>query len=207
MYEVIKIFLILSLFKTNLIATENSTNSCENLSVDYEENEFLTQREQLDLMDTALLKSIENFDECIANKNKKTKSNSIKAVDNNNARESNNTRESNNARESNEVRGTSINNSQYKDDDFEQSFSADIEESYKPESLNQESVSNDNLIMSNEVSEVSGSNGKIPDDIPLDDNDDVLARQIKNAALNEADPEKQKKLWDEYRKYKNLKIN
>ena len=61
--------------------------------------------------------------------------------------------------------------------------------------------------MSSEVSEVSGSNGKIPDDIPLDDNDDVLARQIKNAALNEANPEKQKKLWDEYRKYKNLKIN
>ena len=195
MCHVIKIFLILSLFKTNLIATENSTNSCENLSVDYEENEFLTQREQLDLMDTALLKSIENFDECIANKNEKIKSNSIKAVDNNNARESN------------EVRGTSINNSQYKNDGFEQSFSADIEESFKPESVNQESASNDNLIMSNEVSEVSGSNGKIPDDIPLDDNDDVLARQIKNAALNEADPEKQKKLWDEYRKYKNLKIN
>lgn len=201
MCHVIKIFLILSLFKTNLIATENSTNSCENLSVDYEENEFLTQREQLDLMDSALLKSIENFDECIANKNKKTKSNSIKAVDNNNVRESKN------ARESNEVRGTSINNSQYKNDGFEQSFSADIEESFKPESVNQESASNDNLIMSNEVSEVSGSNGKIPDDIPLDDNDDVLARQIKNAALNEADPEKQKKLWDEYRKYKNLKIN
>ena len=195
MYEVIKIFFVLSLFKTNLIATENSTNSCENLSVDYEENEFLTQREQLDLMDTALLKSIENFDECIANKNKKTKNNSIKAVDNNNARESN------------ELRGASINNSQYKDDDFEQSFSADIEESYKPESVNQESASNDNSIMSNELSEVSGSNGKIPDDIPLDDNDDVLARQIKNAALNETDPEKQKKLWDEYRKYKNLKIN
>ena len=195
MYEVIKIFFVLSLFKTNLIATENSTNSCENLSVDYEENEFLTQREQLDLMDSALLKSIENFDECIANKNKKTKNNSIKAVDNNNAWESN------------ELRGASINNSQYKDDDFEQSFSADIEEPYKPESVNQESASNDNSIMSNELSEVSGSNGKIPDDIPLDDNDDVLARQIKNAALNETDPEKQKKLWDEYRKYKNLKIN
>lgn len=201
MCHIIKIFLILSLFMTNLIATENSKNSCENLSVDYEENEFLTQREQLDLMDTALLKSIENFDECIANKNKKTKSNSIKAVDNNNARESKK------ARESNEIRGTSINTSQYKNDGFEQSFSADIEESFKLESVNQESASNDNSIMSNEVSKVSGSNGKIPDDIPLDDNDDVLARQIKNAALNEADPEKQKKLWDEYRKYKNLKIN
>ena len=196
MYKVFKIFLILSLLKTNLIATdENLPNSCENLSVDYEENEFLTQREQLDLMDTALLMSIENFDECIADKSKKIKNNSIKAVDDNNARDSN------------EVRGTSINNSQFKDNDLEQSFSADTEESYKLESVNQESASNDNLIMSNEVSEVPGNNGKIPDDIPLDDNDDVLAKQIKNAALNEVDPEKQKKLWNEYRKYKNLKIN
>ena len=92
-------------------------------------------------------------------------------------------------------------------DDFEESFSADTEEFFKPESVNQESTSNDNLIMSNEVSEVAGNNGKLPDDIPLDDNDDVLARQIKNAALNEVDPKKQKKLWDEYRRYKNLKIN
>ena len=74
MFELIKIFLILSLLKSNLTATENLNNSCEDLSVDYEENEFLTQREQLDLMDTALLKSIENFDECISNKSKKIKS-------------------------------------------------------------------------------------------------------------------------------------
>ena len=195
MYELIKIFLILSLLKSNLNATENLNNSCEDLSVDYEENEFLTQREQLDLMDTALLKSIENFDECISNKSKKIKSNSSKAVDNSNAKESN------------EVRGASIDNSQYKIDDLEKSFSADAEEVFKPEAVNQESASNDNLDNSKEVSEFEGNNGKIPDDIPLDDNDDVLAKQIKNAALNEADPEKKKKLWDEYRRYKNLKIN
>ena len=53
----------------------------------------------------------------------------------------------------------------------------------------------------------SASNGKIPEDIPFDDNDDVLAQQIKNAALKERDPEKQKKkIWNEYRKYKNLPI-
>ena len=52
----------------------------------------------------------------------------------------------------------------------------------------------------------SGSNGKIPEDIPFDDNDDVLAQQIKNAALKERDPEKQKKIWNEYRKYKNLPL-
>ena len=194
MCHVIKIFLILSLFKTNLIATENSTNSCENLSVEYEENEFLTQREQLDLMDTALLKSIENFDECISNKSKKNNGNLSEVIDDNDAKESN------------ELRGASNDNYQDNSDDLEQNLS-DVEEIKKSVSISQESKNNDSLLMQNKTSEISGNNGKIPDDIPLDDNDDVLAKQIKNAALNEADPEKQKKLWDEYRRYKNLKIN
>jgi hypothetical protein len=32
--------------------------------------------------------------------------------------------------------------------------------------------------------------------------DDIVARQIRRAAETEADPELRKKLWDEYRKYK-----
>ena len=194
MYVAFKIFLALTLLKSNLIATENLINSCENLSVDYEENEFLTQREQLDLMDSALLKSIENFDECISNKSKKNNDNLSEVIDDNDARESN------------ELRGASNDNYQDNIDDLEQNLS-DVEEIKKPVSISQESKNNDSLLMQNKTLEISGNNGKIPDDIPLDDNDDVLAKQIKNAALNEADPEKQKKLWDEYRRYKNLKIN
>lgn len=41
-----------------------------------------------------------------------------------------------------------------------------------------------------------------PDDIPSGQNDDVVARQLREAAENETDPEVRKKLWDEYRKYK-----
>lgn len=47
-------------------------------------------------------------------------------------------------------------------------------------------------------------NGKLPDDIPSADNDSVLEAQIRKAATNEKDPEIQKKLWNEYRKYKGL---
>lgn len=42
-----------------------------------------------------------------------------------------------------------------------------------------------------------------PDDIPSGNNDDVVARQIREAAMYEEDPELREKLWDEYRKYKN----
>ena len=48
------------------------------------------------------------------------------------------------------------------------------------------------------------NNGTIPEDIPQDDNDSVLEEQIRLAAINEKDPEKKKRLWNEYRKYKGL---
>lgn len=42
-----------------------------------------------------------------------------------------------------------------------------------------------------------------PADIPDGSDDDVVARQIREAAMRETDPELREKLWDEYRKYKN----
>lgn len=48
------------------------------------------------------------------------------------------------------------------------------------------------------------ANGKVPDDIPSADNDSVLEAQIRKAAEAETDPVVQKRLWNEYRKYKGL---
>lgn len=42
-----------------------------------------------------------------------------------------------------------------------------------------------------------------PPDIPSGDDDDVVARQIREAAMRETDPKLREKLWEEYRKYKN----
>ncbi len=42
----------------------------------------------------------------------------------------------------------------------------------------------------------------VPADIPDGSDDDVVARQIREAAQRETDPELREKLWDEYRKYK-----
>ena len=39
--------------------------------------------------------------------------------------------------------------------------------------------------------------------IPTGDDDDVIARQLREAAEAETDPEVKEKLWEEYRKYKN----
>jgi hypothetical protein len=44
----------------------------------------------------------------------------------------------------------------------------------------------------------------VPSDIPSGDDDDVVARQLREAAMREPDPELREKLWDEYRKYTGL---
>ena len=45
-------------------------------------------------------------------------------------------------------------------------------------------------------------NTNVPPDIPDGKDDDVVARQLREAAENEQDPELREKLWDEYRRYK-----
>ncbi len=52
-------------------------------------------------------------------------------------------------------------------------------------------------------SSTRGSQSNIPDDIPDGSDDDVVARQLREAAEKEKDPELQKKLWEEYKRYKN----
>jgi hypothetical protein len=42
----------------------------------------------------------------------------------------------------------------------------------------------------------------VPDDIPDAKDDDIIARQLREAAMQETDPELKEKLWDEYRRYK-----
>jgi hypothetical protein len=47
----------------------------------------------------------------------------------------------------------------------------------------------------------SGPN-TVPADIPDGSDDDVVARQLREAAMNETDPELRERLWQEYRNYK-----
>ena len=42
----------------------------------------------------------------------------------------------------------------------------------------------------------------IPEDVADGSGDDIVARQLREAAMAETDPELAKKLWDEYRDYK-----
>jgi len=45
---------------------------------------------------------------------------------------------------------------------------------------------------------------RTPDDIAVIMDDDIVAKQLREAALAEEDPELRERLWDEYRKYKGM---
>jgi hypothetical protein len=55
---------------------------------------------------------------------------------------------------------------------------------------------------SSEVSGDTGSDSEQPDDVGDGSDDDVVARQLREAAEKETDPELKAKLWEEYRRYK-----
>ena len=42
----------------------------------------------------------------------------------------------------------------------------------------------------------------VPSDIPDGRDDDIVARELREAAMKETDPELRERLWEEYRKYK-----
>jgi hypothetical protein len=42
----------------------------------------------------------------------------------------------------------------------------------------------------------------LPPDVADARDDDIVARQLREAAMQETDPELQEKLWEEYRRYK-----
>jgi len=52
--------------------------------------------------------------------------------------------------------------------------------------------------------QAAGSGASPPPDLPDGSDDDVLARQLREAAQSEPDPELRAKLWREYRRYKGL---
>jgi hypothetical protein len=48
----------------------------------------------------------------------------------------------------------------------------------------------------------TGNDPRVPADVGDGRDDDIVARQIREAAMKEEDPELREKLWEEYRAYK-----
>ena len=53
-----------------------------------------------------------------------------------------------------------------------------------------------------QVASAKNGGGNVPENIPDGQDDDIVAQQLREAAMSESDPELQAKLWEEYARYK-----
>jgi hypothetical protein len=197
---------------------------CSDISIDYSEEQGLTHKEKIARMDKALMDSLNKFELC-----QKSVALSASTNDGNGAAGDKNadTSASDVSRESGKENGGKITSDQ--GDGLEKRYESVASPELSGTEIDQESgeaafdvgnstqstnrtsskknyngAESSQRDVQNEIT-IAG-NGQIPEDIPPANNDDTLAAQIRYAAENEPDPEKKKKLWNEYRKYKGLPI-
>jgi hypothetical protein len=60
----------------------------------------------------------------------------------------------------------------------------------------------DNRATGGAAGQEGGNDPRVPPDIGDGRDDDIVARQLREAAVKEQDPELRERLWDEYREYK-----
>ena len=85
------------------------------------------------------------------------------------------------------------------DDLFAESEAA---QSAAGEPLQTAMVDTDPASIEGEMDIPTRSHSQVPPDLVDAKDDDIIARQLREAAMKEQDPELREKLWDEYRKYK-----
>ena len=174
---------------------------CTEVSVDYEDDPTLTSAEKLALMDQALQRSLSKYDACQTSTGATASGGAAGGSDGGGGGGGGGGIDG-------EVAGGSVASSDMSGTEqtlsaipIEQGENSDqnISASAGDASLSESASQGDKAQSDNKI-----SNGKLPDDIPPADNDSILESQIRQAAINEKDPEIQKKLWNEYRKYKGL---
>ena len=83
---------------------------------------------------------------------------------------------------------------------------SEAEASQGQEGEAQESQSTSDSSDESSQSKADKQKERIPDDIPMDGTgEDVIARQIREAAIQEDDPMIREALWEEYRKHMGIK--
>ena len=163
---------------------------CTDTSVDYSSTETMTQAEKIAAMDRALNQSLNKYDACVSETTNQSSANGGGSGGGNGQ-----------GGQSSQGQG---------EDEAAQGQSTEAAgisgTSIPPTSQATASTADDETnATENPAQQQQGlANGKIPEDIPSENNDDILAQRIRSAAETETDPDKQARLWNEYRKYKGL---
>jgi len=179
-----------------------STFECTDASIEFRDSGQLTREEKIERMDQALLDSLSRFDACqnrlsgsgaaTATVGGETGGDAAGGTAGESVASSDMSGEEK-ARPGEGAHGSTTTPLQ----------PGELQSDYQGENLDDPPRPDDG--QGGSAGQARAENGKIPEDIPPADNDSVLEGQIRQAAINETNPEIKEKLWDEYRRYKGLK--
>ena len=195
-------FILLIIIVDKKLVANNSIDCTESNLESMQSDFVLTLEEEIAMMDKQLSSSLNKFEKCV-DEDYKVKKNSESSNSESSSSESSNSESSSSESSNTSNSNSSSNNLEEKKSVPSESISG-AEGSI--ESTESNNIEKNNGQISQGMSDVTLDNGKIPDDIPEDANDSALEKQIRRAAIKAKDPEKKKRLWNEYRKYKGLNI-
>jgi len=195
-FDFTSLFFILMFLNTGICLAQDQKSSsigaaddCTGISIDFKDAANLTRQERIDMMDKALLNSLNKSERC-----RNAHSRSSAAAGGGGGAAGAGSEGEGNAQQGSSTASSSMSGT-----------NAAIE---KDSSSGDQTRVDDAPVNKETHGRTKGvhvlGNGKIPGDIPPADNDSVLEEQIRQAAVNETDPVIKKKLWDEYRQYKGL---
>ena len=172
-------FFILLISLNNFTEEENislSTIDCDNTEFESTEPIYAeTQEEKIRRLEKELEQALAQFDNCIVEESTSLKESGGGGAAASASTTASGENESENLKESSSTPSTSI----MSDGDI------NLEESNSRQ--------------------LSSSNGSIPKDVALINDDDIVATQLRELAMSEEDPNLRDQLWDKYREYKGIK--
>ncbi len=165
-----------------------TSQDCAEIILQSPDDELLTREEKIALLEKALLRSVNKFDSC-----QSTASGANNGVAAGDAGDT--------------IQGTQTTQESTPVGDIQ----GDIQEGLSASQASGEDQNNSTTTTTADADktgsdEVMPPNGKLPADIPPMENDDIIAKQFRQAAMDETDPATKAKLWNEYRRYKNLPV-
>ena len=167
-----------------------TSQDCAEIILQSPDDELLTREEKIALLEKALLRSMDEFDSCQSTAS--GANNGVAAGD----------------------AGAAIQGDQATQESTPASdIQGDIQEDLSASQASGEDQNNTTTTNTADAGkagtvrdEVMPPNGKLPEDIPSVENDDIIAKQFRQAAMDETDPATKAKLWNEYRRYKGLPV-
>ena len=187
------IFLILSFFIFSAEKTESI--DCENDYFETTKPKYAeTEQERVQRLEKELEQALSQFDECLED------TSNAAGGGGSSSNSSNSSSESVSGLEQSSANTESTESSTIAGEEITQKEDSGSKKDFLPEAANgnekgkEEKETSRNLRM-----------GSIPKDIPIESDDDIVARQLRQLAMAEKDPVKKEQYWDKYREYKGIK--